>query len=306
MKIRGIASGSVRLPAVSRGGPAALLLPALLFLAVFALVPFLVLLVFSSLSLDLANPGSFYEFVGLVHYRALLQSDSSFNAAVIRTVQFTTVGVLFETVAGVLLAVILHGLPARVKSFVTSVAVVPMMMAPVAVGLMWLFLLQPDYGLVSHIISYFTDFRGALLADSRTALLVVRLVDIWEWTPFVTLVMLAGIAGIPRGVLDAARVDGLGPLERLKTIYWPALRGLILVALLLRLIEAVKVFDIVYILTGGGPGNATEMANIYLQRLAIRETKYGYAAAATVLMYYAVLLLTAVFFRLAMRRRESG
>ena len=178
-----------------------------------------------------------------------------------------------------------------------------MLMAPVAVGLMWLFLLQPDYGLVSHFVVTLTGFKGALLADPKIALLVVRLIDVWEWTPFVTLVMLAGLTNVPSGVLDAAQVDGLRFGQRLRSIYWPALRGILLVALLIRVIEAVKVFDIVYILTGGGPGNTTEMASLYLQRLAIRETRFGYASAATVIVNYAVLLLTAGFFRIANQRR---
>jgi len=292
-----------RVRATPSFGAIAMILPVLVFLTVFGVVPFLILLVFSCLNLNLADVDSFKQFVGLDHYRALLQSDSSFNAAVFRTVEFTSIGVLFETGCGVFLAMMLHSLPSRVKSFVTSIVIVPMMMAPVAVGLMWLFLLQPDYGLASYFIARFGEFRGALLADQRVALLVVRLIDVWEWTPFVTLVMLAGITGIRKSIMDAARIDGLNLIQRIKTIYWPALRGLVLVALLLRIIEAVKVFDVVYILTGGGPGNSTEMVSLYLQRLAIRETKFGYSAAATCLVYYAILLITALFFRIAVRRQ---
>src|SRR5438067_1844046 len=122
-----------REPAPPRGGGAVMVLPTLLFLMVFALVPFLILLAFSCLSLNLADAGTFHTFVGLDHYRALLQSDSGFTAAVSRTVQFTAIGVFFETGFGVLLAIVLHSLHDRVKSVVTSVAIIPMMMAPVAV-----------------------------------------------------------------------------------------------------------------------------------------------------------------------------
>lgn len=283
----------------------ALALPALLFLISFALIPFAILLAFSFFRMDLANPTGFSEFVGLDHYRALLQGDASFTAAILRTIQFTAIGVVFEIAIGSLLAVFLHGLTTKIKNFVISVAILPMLMAPVAVGLMWLFLLQPDYGLVSHFVATLTGFKGALLADPKIALLVVRLIDVWEWTPFVTLVMLAGLASVPRSVLDAAQVDGLKFGQRLRSIYWPALRGILLVAVLIRVIEAVKVFDIVYILTGGGPGNTTEMASLYLQRLAIRETRFGYASAATVIVNYAVLLLAAAFFRVANQPRAD-
>jgi multiple sugar transport system permease protein len=283
----------------------ALAAPAIAFLVVFALLPFLILFGFSFFSLDLSNPDHFRQFVGLAHYRSLLQGDQSFNAAILRTLQFTAIGVIFEISIGTFFAALIHGFPSRIKTAVVSIAILPMLMAPVAVGLMWLFLLQPDYGLISHFVKRATGFNGALLADPEIALLVVRLIDVWEWTPFVTLVMLAGLSTVPKTVLEAAQVDGLNFTQRFRSVYWPALRGIVLVAVLIRVIEAVKVFDIVYILTGGGPGNATEMASLYLQRLAIRETRFGYASAATVLVNYVVLLLTAAFFRLAYRRQQE-
>jgi len=285
-------------------GTVTLVAPALVFLVAFAFVPFVILFAFSFFRMDLANAAGFREFVGLEHYRALLQGDPSFTSAVRRTIEFTAIGVVFEIIVGTLLAIFLHGLGSKMKSFVISIAILPMLMAPVAVGLMWLFLLQPDYGLMTHVVISLTGFKGALLADPKVALLVVRLIDVWEWTPFVTLVMLAGLSSVPRSVLEAAQVDGLKFGQRLLNIYWPALRGILLVALLIRIIEAVKVFDIVYILTGGGPGNTTEMASVYLQRLAIRETRFGYASAATIIVNYVVLLLTAAFFRIASQRKE--
>ena len=283
-----------------------LVAPSLLFLICFSLVPFVVLILFSVLDLNLSKPANLWAFVGLKHYRTLLQADASFDQGVIRTLQFTAIGVFFELGIGLALGLFLYAQSSWVQSFIVSVAILPMMMAPVAVGLMWLFLLQPDYGLISHLLKTATGFNGALLARPDLALLVVRLIDVWEWTPFVTLVVLAGLTAIPRDIRAAADVDGLRWKQRIQVLYWPALRGVLVVALLLRVIEAVKVFDIVYILTGGGPGNTTEMVSVYIQRLAIRETQFGYGAAATLLFEYLLLLLTAAFFRVAVANRKGS
>jgi multiple sugar transport system permease protein len=290
-------------PGIGPGPARAMVVPMAVVLGIAALLPFLLLIGMSLFEMDLSQGSSQGRFVGLDHYRALF-TDERFSSAVGLTMGFVLFGLMIETVVGCAVAVYLHTLAPRLRSLLTTALLVPMLMPPVMVGLTWLFLLQPDYGLVSHGLRAVFGIEGTVLADPRLAMFAVRLVDVWEWTPFVTLVVLAGIESIPAPVLSAAEVDGLTWLQRLKTLYWPATRRLLALIVILRAIDAIKVFDSVYLLTGGGPGTSTELVTLFTYRTAVQQTRIGYGASATVLVTYAVLLLTMLFYRFSGTRHS--
>jgi ABC-type sugar transport system permease subunit len=281
------------------------LAPATTILAAITFLPFVVLIMMSLLEMNLSIPGSGSRFVGLDHYRELV-SDSGFMASAVLSGRITVLGLLIEGPLGVLLGLYLRSLAPRYQRLLSGLLLIPMAMPPVIVGLTWLFLLQPDYGLVSALLRNAFGLSQPLLASPHLALTVVRLVDVWEWTPFVALITLAALHAIPPDVIHAARLDGLVASQRLRYVYWPALQRVVLLALLLRAIDALKVFEAVYILTGGGPGGATELASLYVHRISIRETQFGYGAAATVMINYVILALTTLFYRVGRRARGSA
>ena len=290
-------------PGIGPGAARAMVMPMAIVLGIATLLPFLLLIGMSLFEMDLSRAGSQGRFIGLDHYRALL-ADGRFSSAVGLTVGFVLFGLMVESVVGCGTAVYLHTLKPRLRSLLTTAILVPMLMPPVMVGLTWLFLLQPDYGLVSHGLRAMFGVEGTVLADPRLAMFAVRLVDVWEWTPFVTLVVLAGIESIPAQILSAAEIDGLTWLQRLKTLYWPAIRRLLALIVILRAIDAIKVFDSLFLLTGGGPGTSTELVTLFTYRIAVQQTRIGYGASATVVVTYAVLLLTMLFYRFSGTRRS--
>jgi len=283
---------------------AAFLGPPLFLLAGLTVIPFAFCVYLSLHAMDLSTPETMGEFVGWDNYRGVLQGDPGFESAMIVTSKFVAIAVLLETLLGLLLAAYLQSLTPRIRRVMMAIVVLPMMMAPVAVALMWLFLLQPDYGLATHALAALGLENTPVLANPRTALFVVCCVDVWEWTPFTTLVFWAGIAAIPRPPVDAAKIDGLSVGQRIENIYWPKLRGIVGIAVLLRLLDAIKVFDIVYILTGGGPGDATEVTSTYIYRATFRETDFGAGAAQTVILYYIILCVCGVVFHASQGRER--
>ena len=285
------------------GAARAMVVPMAVVLGITALLPFLLLIGMSLFEMDLSRAGSQSRFIGLAHYQELLV-DRRFSSAVELTVGFVLFGLVVETVVGCGMAVYLHMLKPRLRSLLTTAILVPMLLPPVMVGLTWLFLLQPDYGLVSHGLQAMFGVEGTILSDPRFAMIAVRLVDVWEWTPFVTLVVLAGIESIPAQILNAAEIDGLTMLQRLKALYWPAICRLLALIVILRAIDAIKVFDSLYLLTGGGPGTSTELVTLFTYRIAVQQTRIGYGASATVVVTYAILLLTMLFYRFSGTKRS--
>ena len=174
-----------------------------------------------------------------------------------------------------------------------------MMIAPVAVGLMWKLMLHGEFGMLTHYLRALglLDPQTALLGNHQLVLWTVMLVDVWEWTPFVTLVILAGLLSLPREPFEAAVMDGARPWQIFRDMTLPLLRPIIALVMLLRGIDAFKEFDKVFILTGGGPGNTTELLSIYTWRVNFRNWDLGYGATNAFMVYLVVLIFCAVFYK---------
>jgi multiple sugar transport system permease protein len=185
------------------------------------------------------------------------------------------------------------------RRLVLTLLLIPMMLAPVAVGLIWKLLLQGDFGMVTYYLRQtgLLAIRDALLSDAGAVLPTIILIDLWQWTPFVTLVMLAGLLSLPREPFEAALMDGARPLQIFRDVTLPLLRPIIALVLLLRGIDAFKEFDKVFILTGGGPGTATELLSIYTYRVNFKSWDLGYGATCAFMVYLVVLILCAVFYK---------
>jgi multiple sugar transport system permease protein len=258
--------------------------------ALFALAMTVVPLVYSlETSLQEFRLGKAPAFVGLQNFIGLLD-DANFHSSLATTLIYTVVATAIEFVLGLALALLLKD-EFPFQGVVRSSLIIPMVIAPIVVGIIWRLLYNADVGLFSFVVEALTGKSLSVLSSTTLALPALILVDVWEWTPFMFLILLAGIQSLPQEPFEAARVDGAGPWNVFVNLTLPMLRPVIAVAILIRALDAFTVFDQVFVLTQGGPGTATEVATLMIYKTAFRFSQFGYGAAMAV----AVLVLVACF-----------
>jgi multiple sugar transport system permease protein len=233
------------------------------------------------------------RFVGLANFRFLL-SDGRFWSALRTTAYFALVAVAVEIVLGLLVALLLR----RAGGVLRAAVILPWAIPTAVSARMWAWLLNADYGLL-HRLAPGIDWLGSPAMALHAAILV----DVWKTTPFVALILLAGLQTIPESVYEAARVDGAGKPRIFLSVTLPLLRPSLLVALLFRSLDAFRVFDAIYVLTEGGPANATETLSIYAYKTLMRSGDFGYGSTLSVATFACVLLLGLCFVRALGERR---
>jgi multiple sugar transport system permease protein len=235
-----------------------------------------------------------------------LSSDRFFQDALAHTLVYAAVALTFEFLLGLSLALLLNE-RMRGRGLFRAALLVPMMLPPVVVGVVWRLMLNPNFGAINGTLKSFGFDTETLTwtASPTLALASVIAVDIWQWTPFVFLVLLAGLQAIPQEPYEAALIDGSSAWQTFLHVTLPLLRPAILIALLLRTMDLLRVFDQIFILTEGGPGFATETISLYIYRAAFRFSDFGYAAA----MSFVLLLLTniiSLFYIRLLNRQENA
>ncbi len=177
------------------------------------------------------------------------------------------------------------------------------MIAPVVVGMIWRFFLMPSFGVITVYLNRLGFFNEtSIFSDPITAFAALMIIDIWEWTPFVMLIMLAGLSAMPKEPIEAATVDGASRWQVFRHVELPMLKPLIVIALLLRTIDASKIFDTIYVLTGGGPGNATEVITTFAYRTSFIKWDLGYGASICLVLAFISLVVAAFFYKVASRQ----
>jgi multiple sugar transport system permease protein len=282
----------------SHGGAAVLVLPALIMLVGVALVPIL-----STAWLSLQRSILVFgerRFIGLANYAFLLQ-DARFASAFFTTLYFTAVAVALELLLALPIALLLN---ARFygRGLLRASVLIPWAVPTAVSAKLWAFLFHPDLGL-THLL---WPTRGLnLLGSPGWALHAAILVDVWKTTPFVALMLLAGLQTIPGELYRAARIDGASNTQMFLHVTLPLLWPSILLALLFRTLDAFRVFDTIYVLTEGGPGNSTETLSIYAYKTMMRSGNFGYGATLSLVTFAAVFVLSLVYLQL-MRRAERA
>lgn len=278
-------------------------LPTYVTLSLITLLPLLYTLKLSFYDYQLSSPGSESVFVGLKNYIALFH-DTEFLNSMSKTFIFMFGAVLLEVIIGILLALALNTIP-RFSRLFTSITLIPMMVAPLVVGLMFSFFINPQFGLYSYLVNTFHLPLPTVLTDhSVTALIVVIIMDVWEWAPYLGLVFLAGLQSIGGEYYEAAKVDGANSSQTFRYVTLPLMKPVLVVGILLRAMETFKEFDKPYILTGGGPGNATEVIDLYTYRQAFVSFKFSYAAAICVVLFIILILCGVAYQKVAMRGED--
>lgn len=268
-----------------------MLAPALGFLGVTTAVT-LGYLLWTSMQRKLLGRDSF---VLLGNYASVLQDDA-FWGALLRSLLYVGFAVGAELVLGIALALLLRK-QMRGVGLVRSLIIVPMMIPPVVAGLIWKILYDPSFGILNYALSVVGVTGPAWVANASTALPSLIIVDIWQWTPFMVLVLLAGLSSLPEEPVEAARVDGASSWQVFRFVTLPGLRRIINVLILFRAVDAFKSFDTIFTLTQGGPGRATETAVYDTYLTAFRYFELGKAASIAVLLLLLTILASNVWVR---------
>lgn len=227
------------------------------------------------------------SFIGLDNYIDLFQEPRFYNALAL-TLYFTFLAVGVEVVLGVVMALILNQ-DFRGKNVVKFLLLLPMVATPVAIGLAWTLFYEPTIGLANYALKILGVPASEWLASRTMVIPSLALVDIWQWTPMIALIVLAGLASLSTEAFESAVVDGANWLQILRYVTLPLLRPTILIAVVLRSIEALKTFDIIYVMTAGGPGYASETLNIYCYHLSFGYFRFGAAGSALIALFALVL-----------------
>lgn len=263
----------------SSNNPWLWLSPAILYLLVYSVGPLLynVWLSFH----EFKTRKKVFEDVGLQNWINLLTQDERFRNALGVTLKYVIIALIIQVLLGLLIALLLDSRPWG-ATLMQALIVLPMVTAPTVAGMLFRLLTHPNFGLVSWLTyqtNLLTPDEPLIGGKGTYALIGVLLVEIWQWTPFFVLIILAGLKGLPSEVLEASEVDGANWWQRLTRVKIPMLSGVLTVALLFRLVDLYKIFDYVFILTSGGPGTATETVSYYGYTFF---TKANWGMAATV------------------------
>jgi ABC-type sugar transport system permease subunit len=272
--------------------------PAILTICAVALFP-LGFTVWESLHLhDLRMPWLGRPFIGLGNYLEAL-SDTRFWDALAHTTLFTVITVSLELVLGLALALVLHAAFVG-RGLVRTLSLLPWAMPTVVVGLIFRFCFEPS-GAADTLLHLGGATPPHFLSDPFWAWTPIVIADVWKTTPFVALMLLAGLASIEPELYEAARVDGAGPLATLWHVTLPGLRPTLMVAAVFRSVDAFRVFDLIFVLTSGGPGTATEPLAMYSFVALLRNLRFGYGSALSVIVFGVTLALSLVYLRLGRR-----
>ncbi|HAJ34581.1 MAG TPA: ABC transporter substrate-binding protein [Chloroflexi bacterium] len=275
-----------------------LLSPTLVILAVVGFLPFIYVLYVSLFDWNPFSNQLGMLWAGVNNYRRLV-FDGAFLDSLWRTGLFAFVSVALELALGFLLAqTLVKSFPGR--TIFRTIYVLPLVMAPIAVGATWRLLTIPGFGPIPYYLDkwFGIDFRLGTFADQ--AFITVILMDVWHWTPFVTLTLLAGLTAMPKEPLEQAQVDGANRWQVFRYLTIPMMMPVLLTVLFIRLMDALRIVDEVYMLTNGGPGTATQFIGIHIYRVVVPKTDYGYGSAMSLLvLYFTIVLCWLLFIALA-------
>lgn len=281
-----------------------MLLPTLVVLFVAGFLPFLYVLVIGFFDWNVFAADPTLRFAGVENYRRLV-FDPAFLKSIWLTLVFTFFVVVSELILGYFLAqLLMRDFPG--KGFFRTIHTLPLMVAPIAVGATWRLLTVPGLGPIPYYLDRWFEIDYRMGSFAGQAFLTTVLMDIWHWTPLVTLTMLAGLSALPKEPMEQAQVDGASKVQIFWYITVPMLKPVILTTVFIRVMDALRTVDEVWMLTGGGPGTATRYIGLHIWRVVFPKTDYGYGAAMSLLtLYLTIVLCWLLYVALVAPRRGS-
>lgn len=242
------------------------------------------------------------NFIGLKNFYEILFTDKRFWRSLYNTFTIAVPALSLEGILGLAVALLLnrriHG-----KRIITVLLILPVVIPPITTGLIWRMLYHEKYGAINGLLYIFGIKREITwLSTPGLTKFAVILTDVWQWTPFMMMMMLAGLQSIPEECIEAAEVDGANALQRFIHITLPMLRYTIMVAALLRIMDLIKLFDVIFVLTAGGPGGTTETISIYTYLVSFRAFRIGYGSALSYLVLILTVILSTYFIKIVRGR----
>lgn len=277
-----------------------LILPTLLVLIVVNIYP-LVYSVLVSLTNYKVNNFKGYKIVWLKNFIDLL-GNPDFLRSMVYTLIFVACSVASELVLGIAIAMLLYRLE-KSGNLLMSFFLLPMMLTPVIVGIMWRFMYNFDFGLINFFMEKLGADRVAFLSDRSRAIFYLCIVDLWQWTPYVVLLSYGSLQSLSKEQLESAAIDGAGPVKSFRYVTLPFLGQTISICALIRIMDAIREYDKVYTMTNGGPGNATETVSFYIYRQAFKFMNTSTAAAASIILLIITVVISRQFVK-GMRKSE--
>jgi len=273
------------------------LLPALLVLGLVTLGPALYLVVTSLTPLTPVNPATAFDFSDpLGNYKAILATGEFWRSVWVQ-VELSVVTVVTQVAAGLGLALLLDR-PSRFLEVLRTGFLVPMVLPPIVVAIIWKVLYTPDISPLHHLLAWLGMPIHSLITNPATAIWAIAAADTWEWFPFTMLMLLAALQMVPQEPLEAARIDGANAVQLFWHVRLPYIRPTLVVTVLFRLIDSIKAFPLIYVLTDGGPGGATQVTNYYAFEQTFNFSYWGYGSAVATLMVAGVFVLSVAVTRL--------
>ena len=229
------------------------------------------------------------QFIGIENFKNII-NDTYFRQALYNTVKFTILAVVSEVTIGLIMALFINSLN-KGKKTVRTLVLLPTLLPPVTVALVWQIMFSNNYGIINDLLSRFGISSVNWLMDVKTAFYAILIIDIWQYSPFVFLLIYAALQSVPKGQYEAAKIDGADSWHRFRYITIPNISKVIGMAVLLRTIDSVRLFDKVNILTKGGPANLTATITQYIYQYGVKGLKVGYGSASSLIMVMIVLIL---------------
>jgi multiple sugar transport system permease protein len=288
----------------ARSTPWIFIAPAAIIMALGCLLPVLAAVRLGFFDWSMGTPWSDAKWVGVSAFVDAIK-DPAVWRSLWTTLKFAFISVSIEMILGIALALVLER-SVRGTTFFRTLFVLPMMIAPIAVGLTWRYLFDSQFGLVNAILGAFSIAPKGWLADETLAFAAIIISDIWQWTPFVFIMVMAGLAGVDTSAVEAARIDGASPRQIITKIKLPMIAHVLAITLVMRLIDAFRVLEVIYILTFGGPGDSTEVLSLHIYKTAFIGQKLGAASAISVLLLIVVATLSYMALRLSNPLRDPA
>jgi multiple sugar transport system permease protein len=277
--------------------PALFVGPAVLVMAAACLYPVVSAFQLSLFDWSMGTPWSSARFVGFDGFVSAFGNPRVWSS-LWTTLLFAAVCVSAEMVLGIALALALEH-PVRGMAFFRTLFILPMMIAPIAVGLAWRYMFDAQFGLINAALGLFGIAAQTWLADPTLAFVAIVIADVWQWTPFVFIMMIAALAGVDASVIEASRIDGARWWQMTFRVKLPMVMHVIAITLMMRLIDAFRVLEVIYVLTFCGPGDSTEILALHIYKTAFVGQQLGVAAAISVLLLVVVALLSWAALRLS-------
>lgn len=281
------------------------LAPVALVFLVLSGFPVLNLLGLSFFNVEWHEGAADFSYVGLANYRRLFLNETIYWAGVRNTLVFALGVVTCQMVLGFSMALAVNRAGSAGRTILTGIFLLPIVIPPIVIGTMWRLVMGREFGLANTLLRALGLQEVDWLGNPDIALASVMFVDVWHWTPFVFLLMLAGLESLDEEVLDAARMDVTGFWQEVRHIILPLMLPTIVITVLFRVILSFKVFDEVYLLTSGGPGTATEVINFSIYRTFFRQDQVGYGSAMSVVTLFAIALMVILARGLLARRKTA-